>query len=86
MPVADELADLPFANAAFDLVVSRHPVAVRWDEIARVLKPGGSYLSQDVGDGSVRELTEFMMGPQPEIDAARPATRSGRWRAPSRPA
>jgi SAM-dependent methyltransferase len=76
VPVADELADLPFANAAFDLVVSRHPVAVRWDEIARVLKPGGSYLSQDVGDGSVRELTEFMMGPQPADDGP---TRDPRW-------
>jgi SAM-dependent methyltransferase len=76
VPVADELADLPFADAAFDLVVSRHPVAVRWDEIARVLKPGGSYLSQDVGDGSARELTEFMMGPQPAGDGP---TRDPRW-------
>jgi SAM-dependent methyltransferase len=68
IPVADALADLPFANRAFDLVVSRHPVDVRWDEVARVLKPGGTYFSQDVGHGSVGELTEFMMGPQPEPD------------------
>jgi len=65
VPVGDELADLPFADATFDLVVSRHPVAVPWEEVARVLKPGGTYFSQDVGDGSVRELTEFMMGPRP---------------------
>jgi SAM-dependent methyltransferase len=57
VPMDDELADLPFADEAFDLVTSRHPVGVRWDEIARVLKPGGAYFSQDVGDGSVRELT-----------------------------
>jgi SAM-dependent methyltransferase len=56
---------LPFADGSFDLVVSRHPVTVRWDEVARVLSPGGTYLSQQVGAGSVRELTEFMMGPQP---------------------
>jgi SAM-dependent methyltransferase len=62
------MADLPFANGTFDLVVSRHPVGVRWDEVARVLKPGGAYFSQDVGHGSVGELTEFMMGPQPEPD------------------
>jgi SAM-dependent methyltransferase len=68
VPVADELADLPWANGTFDLVVSRHPVDVRWDEVARVLKPGGTYFSQDVGHGSVGELTEFMMGPQPEPD------------------
>jgi SAM-dependent methyltransferase len=56
---------LPFADGSFDLVVSRHPVTVRWDEVARVLSPGGTYLSQQVGAGSVRELTDFMMGPQP---------------------
>ena len=50
----DEYDDLPFADAIFDLVVSRHPVGVRWDEIARVLKPGGTYLSQDVGHGCRR--------------------------------
>jgi SAM-dependent methyltransferase len=74
--VDDALDDLPFADASFDLVVSRHPVAVRWDEIARVLKPGGTYLSQDVGHGSAGELTEFMMGPQPESDGP---TRHPKW-------
>ena len=56
---------LPFADASFDLVTSRHPVVVLWDEIARVLRPGGTYLSQQIGAGSNRELTDFMMGPQP---------------------
>ena len=76
VPVADALSDLPFADAAFDLVVSRHPVGVRWDEVCRVLKSGGSYLSQDVGHGSVGELTEFMMGPQPETVGP---TRDPKW-------
>ena len=67
-----EDADLPFADASFDLVVSRHPVVVRWDEVARVLSPGGTYLSQQVGAGSVRELTDFMMGPQPVGQGRRP--------------
>lgn len=56
---------LPFADDAFDLVVSRHPVAVRWDEIARVLRPGGTYFSQQVGPASVFELIEYFLGPQP---------------------
>jgi SAM-dependent methyltransferase len=56
---------LPFAGGTFDLVVSRHPTVTVWDEIARVLRPGGAYLSQQVGAGSNRELTDFMMGPQP---------------------
>jgi SAM-dependent methyltransferase len=69
MEVADD-ADLPFPAASFDLVVSRHPTEVVWPEIARVLQPGGSYLSQQVGPGSNRELTDFMMGPQP-VDPSR---------------
>lgn len=46
-------------------MVSRHPTVVLWTEIARVLQPGGTYLSQQVGAGSNRELTDAMMGPQP---------------------
>ena len=56
---------LPFTDASFDLVVSRHPVVVLWREIARVLRPGGTYLSQQIGPGTNRELTDFMMGPRP---------------------
>jgi SAM-dependent methyltransferase len=62
--VADD-ADLPFPAGSFGLVVSRHPVEVVWPEVARVLKPGGAFFSQQVGAGSNRELTDFMMGPQP---------------------
>jgi len=74
--VADEYGDLPFGDGTFDLVVSRHPVCVRWDEVARVLKPGGTYFSQDVGHGSVGELTEFLMGPRPEPEGP---TRDPKW-------
>ncbi|WP_405874323.1 methyltransferase domain-containing protein [Streptomyces zaomyceticus] len=65
--VADEdEPPLPFADKAFDLVVSRHPVTVWWQEIARVLTPGGTYFSQQVGPASVFELVEYFLGPQPE--------------------
>lgn len=56
---------LPFADEAFDLVVSRHPVTVWWDEVARVLEPGGTYLSQQVGPASMFRLVEHFLGPQP---------------------
>ena len=56
---------LPFGDEAFDLVTSRHPVTVWWPEIARVLRPGGSYLAQHVGPASVFELIEYFLGPQP---------------------
>ncbi|GAA4690099.1 class I SAM-dependent methyltransferase [Streptomyces youssoufiensis] len=57
---------LPFADDAFDLVTSRHPATVWWEEIARVLRPGGTYLAQHVGPASVWELVEYFLGPQPE--------------------
>ena len=72
---ADDDADLPFGAGSFDLVVSRHPTGVVWAEIARVLRPGGTYLSQQVGAGSNRELTDFMMGPT-EVSQSRSARRA----------
>lgn len=44
-----------------------------WSEIARVLVPGGTYFSQQVGPASMAELTEAFLGPQPDAD---------RWRRP----
>jgi SAM-dependent methyltransferase len=60
---------LPFPDESFDLVVSRHPVITVWPEVSRVLRPGGAYLSQQIGAGSNRELIDFMMGPQQVSDA-----------------
>ncbi|MEU1198438.1 class I SAM-dependent methyltransferase [Streptomyces sp. NPDC005813] len=61
-----EEAPLPFAAEAFDLVTSRHPVDTYWAEIARVLRPGGTYFSQQIGPASAVELVEYFLGPQPE--------------------
>lgn len=61
-----EDAPLPFGDEAFDLVVSRHPVTPHWTEIARVLRPGGTYFAQHVGPGSAFEVVEHFLGPQPE--------------------
>ncbi|AZM55191.1 SAM-dependent methyltransferase [Streptomyces sp. WAC 01529] len=67
-----EEAPLPFADGAFDLVTSRHPVRARFDEIARVLRPGGTYFAQHVGPASVFEVVEYFLGPQPaEVRNAR---------------
>jgi SAM-dependent methyltransferase len=63
---------LPFRDASFDLVISRHPVVAHWDEIARVLAPDGTYLAQHVGPRSVAELGEFFVGPWPDSDARSP--------------
>lgn len=62
---------LPFADKAFDLVTSRHPATIWWQEIARVLRPGGTYFAQHVGPGSAFELIEFFLGPQPQARRGR---------------
>jgi SAM-dependent methyltransferase len=60
-----ETPPFPFADEAFELVTSRHPSTVWWDEIARVLKPGGAYFAQHVGVIYLRTLIEYFLGPQP---------------------
>lgn len=64
---------IPFADDSFDLITSRHPVDTWWYEIARVLAPGGSYLSQQVGPRSLLELSEVLMGPLPTGSRRDPA-------------
>ncbi|MBT0768338.1 class I SAM-dependent methyltransferase [Kineosporia sp. J2-2] len=54
---------LPFPDATFDLVTSRHPVAPAWNQIARVLRTDGTYFAQHVGPASALELIEHFLGP-----------------------
>lgn len=63
MVATDGKPPLPFADSAFDLVCSRHPGALWWDQFARVLKPGGSYFAQHVGAVYLRTLIEHFVGP-----------------------
>lgn len=67
--VEDTAAPLPFDDATFGLVTSRHPVSFPYAEAARVLAPDGTLLVQEVGAGSNRALYEFLMGPQEDRDA-----------------
>jgi hypothetical protein len=69
---------LPFPEAGFELVSSRHPVSPNWHEIARVLIDEGTYFAQHVGPASAFELIEWFLGPltrerlgrDPECEAA----------------
>jgi SAM-dependent methyltransferase len=65
--IATSLDDpaLPFRPGAFDLVISRHPVETWWDEVARVIRPGGMFLAQEIGADSNAELHEIIAGPVP---------------------
>jgi SAM-dependent methyltransferase len=61
-------APLPFQADSFDLVISRHPTTTNWESIARVLRPGGTYLCQGIGHGTNHELSVALMGKLPEFD------------------
>lgn len=54
---------IPLPDSSLDLVTARHPVSPPWSEIARLLRPGGSYLAQHVGPASAFELIERFTGP-----------------------
>ncbi|MFZ3008501.1 MAG: class I SAM-dependent methyltransferase [Phenylobacterium sp.] len=47
---------MPFDDGAFDLVLNRHG-GFRAAEMARILKPGGVFLSQQVGGDNLADLT-----------------------------
>ena len=52
---------LPFEDCRFDLVINRHG-DFHADEIFRVLKPGGLFITQQVGAENDRELVELLCG------------------------
>ncbi len=55
--------DLRFPDGAFDVVLNRHALAFP-DEIARVLKPGGYFITQQVGARNHANICElFGCGP-----------------------
>ena len=56
---------LPFRPDRFDLVTCRHPTVTPWPGIARVRRPGGTFLSQQIGADNVEELGEAIRGRGP---------------------
>ena len=52
---------LPFADGSFDLVINRHG-DFHAGEIHRVLKPGGLFITQQVGAENDRELVALLCG------------------------
>lgn len=55
---------LPFADQEFDLVINRHEAFVA-TEVARVLEPGGTFLTQQADSGSYDDLRAALGQPQP---------------------
>ena len=56
---------LPFQNGRFDLVLNRHG-SFDPAEVWRVLKPGGLFITQQVGEDNDRELVELLLPGTPK--------------------
>jgi SAM-dependent methyltransferase len=57
--VSDDADELPFASEFFDLIINRHD-AFAGSELFRALKPGGTFVTQQVGGRNCIELNEFL--------------------------
>ncbi len=62
---------LPFADDAFDLIIIRHS-GFNVDELARVLKPGGTFYTQQVHGYHLHDLLAKFDAPVPWPDTASP--------------
>lgn len=60
-----DAADIPFSDASFDIVINRHG---DFDppEIRRLLKPGGLFVTQQVGSCNDRDLVELVLPGTPK--------------------
>ena len=75
---ADGEDPLPLPDNAFDLVINRHE-SYLIPEVWRVLKPGGLFITQQVGEDNDRDLAELLLPgtpkPFPGLNAAEQARR-----------
>lgn len=63
---ADGNGILPFDKQSFDIVINRHG-NYNPNEIGRVLKNGGIFITQQVGAENDRELVELLLNEMPEM-------------------
>lgn len=77
---APDCAALPFADGVFDVVTNRHG-AFDPGELYRVLKPGGVFITQQVGEDNDRALIELLLPGTPKpFPGMNLAEQAGRFR------
>lgn len=55
-----DYANMPFEDNEFDIIINRHG-SYDANELYRILKPGGVFITQQVGEDNDRELVEFLL-------------------------
>lgn len=60
---------LPFENDFFDLVLNRHGSYLP-EELGRILKPGGIFITQQVGDRNDVDIRALLGAPDDNVDGA----------------
>jgi len=63
---ADGNGSLPYPDSCFDMVINRHG-DFNAAEIHRVLRPGGLFITQQVGAENDRELVRLLLDPVPSL-------------------
>ena len=56
----NDAGNIPFADESFDIIINRHG-DFSPTEIRRLLKPGGLFITQQVGSDNERELVEMVL-------------------------
>jgi SAM-dependent methyltransferase len=62
---AGNYASLPFDDSAFDIIINRHG-NFEVSELYRILKPGGLFITEQVGEDNDRELVELLLPGTPK--------------------
>lgn len=65
--VATDIEPLPFADQSFDAIVNARAYFTA-GEVARLLKPGGWFITEQVAGGNDRELYEHLLGATIEFE------------------
>lgn len=55
-----DYAALPFKDEQFDIIINRHG-DYNIQEVCRILKPGGIFITEQVGEDNDRELVEILL-------------------------
>lgn len=63
---AEGWGPLPFPDNTFDLVLNRHGDYLA-SEVSRILKPGGTFLTEQVGRENDRDLVELLLNQAPPL-------------------